>query len=42
MVESIEQNTEPKVCKENSVGESTKEKDFESQWNLVNNNDKIK
>lgn len=42
VVETTEQNTEPKVFKENSVGESTKEKDFEYQWNVVNNVKKIK
>lgn len=42
VVESTEQITESKVFKENSVGESAKEKDFESQWNSVNNVKAIK
>ena len=37
MVKSTEQNTEPKVCKENRLKEGEKEKDFESQWEMVNN-----
>lgn len=35
MVESTEQNTEPKMSKENYPGESAKDKDFESQWAMV-------
>lgn len=37
MVEPIEQNTEPKLCKENRVGEGAKEKDFDPPWEVVNN-----
>jgi len=37
MVESTEQNTEPKVSKESHLGEGAKEKDFEPPWDMVNN-----
>jgi len=37
MAESTEQNTEPKVSKENHLGEGAKEKDFEPPWEMVNN-----
>lgn len=37
MGESTEQNTEPKVSKENRLGEGAKEKDFEPPWEMVNN-----
>lgn len=37
MAESTEQNTEPKVSKENCLGEGAKEKDFEPPWEMVNN-----
>jgi len=37
MVESTEQNTKPKVSKENCLGEGAKEKDFEPPWEMVNN-----
>ncbi|XP_008186178.1 zinc finger CCCH domain-containing protein 4 isoform X1 [Acyrthosiphon pisum] len=34
MAESTEQNTEPKVSKENRLGEGAKEKDFEPPWEM--------
>ncbi|XP_022182958.1 zinc finger CCCH domain-containing protein 4 isoform X5 [Myzus persicae] len=34
MGESTEQNTEPKVSKENRLGEGAKEKDFEPPWEM--------
>jgi len=37
MAESTEQNIEPKVSKENRLGENAKEKDFEPPWEMVNN-----
>jgi len=37
MAESTEQNTEPKVSKDNCLGEPAKEKDFEPPWEMVNN-----
>lgn len=37
MPEPTEQNTEPKVSKENLLGEGAKEKDFEPPWEMVNN-----
>lgn len=39
MVDSTEQNKEPKVSKEIRLGEGAKEKDFEPQWEMVNNSD---
>lgn len=37
MADSTEQNTEPKVSKENRLGEGAKEKNFEPLWEMVNN-----
>jgi hypothetical protein len=39
MVESTEQNKEPKASKEICLGEGAKEKDFELQWEMVYNID---
>lgn len=39
MVESNEPTKEPKVSKEICLGEGAKEKDFEPQWEMVNNID---
>jgi len=36
MGETTEQNTEPKLCKQNCFGEGAKKK-FESSWNMINN-----
>lgn len=42
MVKLAEQNTEPKVSKENHFGEGAKEKNFEPPWEMVYINNQIK